>query len=191
MPDINPAASEENFERLKQDPDFEVAVALVADYLDGAFSDPDRSEKEEWTLSCLPSTNKTSGRERLFTLNVGPMQVLYMERFTENAESEVLFTLYVSASALEQEAGSSLEELAERYPSLEFQRTSLSSADGDGAVIHCLWDGESLEQFVDLPLEGSIRPLADRLVGKGRGPYGQYHNRRFAQHVLDTMKEAA
>ncbi|RVW02280.1 hypothetical protein [Rhodococcus spongiicola] len=191
MRDIPRAASEASFERLRLDPDFDAAVESAADYLGAAFSDPAWSEKKEWTLSCLPGTNKTSEIERLFTLNVGPMQVLYMWRYTENAESDTWLSLYVSASALERRSGNSLEELSERYSSLAFEKSSLPSADDDGAVIHCLLDDESLDQLDELPLQESIRPFVERLVSKGKSRYPQHHNRWFAQHVLDMMKEAA
>lgn len=32
-----------------------------------------------------------------------------------------------------------------------------------------------------------IRPLAERLVKKGKEPYEQYHNCEFAQFVLEGM----
>lgn len=194
MTDINPAATEANFKLLQTEPFFEVVVDLVAGYLASAFDDPAACEVDEWTLSCLAATNKTAERERLFTLNIGPMEVLYVERYTENGETVDFRTvLYTSLSALMRRTGYSLDGLAMANPLLRFKQTELASAEGDGVLIDWFLSDEGADdQFFELPLdETTIGPLAERLVSKGRGPYAQYHNRWFAQHVLNAMKEDA
>ncbi|QCQ93138.1 hypothetical protein [Rhodococcus sp. SGAir0479] len=192
MPDIHPAATDANFELLQTDPFFDVVVDLIAGYLASAFDDPAGAEVDGWTLSCLPTTNKTPERQRLFTLNIGPMEVLYVERYTENGETVDFRTvLYTSLSALQRATGYSLDGLTLANPLLRFRKTELASADGDGVLIDWFLSDEGAdEQFFELPLdEATIRPLAERLVSKGRGPYAQYHNRAFAQHVLDAMND--
>ncbi|MDI9917811.1 hypothetical protein [Rhodococcus sp. IEGM 1379] len=48
-------------------------------------------------------------------------------------------------------------------------------------------EGEA-DEFDSLPLNATtIRPLAEHLVAKGKGPCEQYHNRGFAQFVLEGM----
>ncbi|WP_107985553.1 hypothetical protein [Rhodococcus sp. OK519] len=192
--EINPAATRENFELLRTDPFFDVVVDLVAGYLASAFDDPASGEVDKWTIACLPATNKTDERERLFTLNIGPMEVLYVERYTENGETVDFRTvLYTSLSALQRATGYSLDGLTLSNPLLRFKKTDLAPADGDGVLIDFFLSEEGAdEQFFALPLdETTIRPLAERLVGKGRGPYAQFHNRAFAQFVLDAMEEDA
>jgi len=121
MTDINPSATEANFELLQTEPFFEVVVDLVAGYLASAFDDPASCEVDQWTLSCLPATNKTAERERLFTLNIGPMEVLYVERYTENGETVDFRTvLYTSLSALMRSTGYSLDALTMANPLLRF-----------------------------------------------------------------------
>ncbi|CAM2953971.1 Suppressor of fused protein SUFU [Prescottella defluvii] len=192
MPDINPAATEANFKLLQTDPFFEVVVDLIAGYLASAFDDPASCEVDAWTLSCLPTTNKTAERERLFTLSIGPMEVLYVERYTENGETVDFRTvLYTSLSALMRSTGYSLDGLALANPLLRFKQTDLASAEGDGVLVDFFLSDEGADdQFFSLPLDDTtIRPLAERLVSKGRGPYAQYHNRSFAQYILDAMNE--
>jgi len=194
MPDIDPAATDTNFALLKKDPFFDVVVDLVAGYLSSAFDDPASGEVDEWTLSCLPAAGKTAERERLFTLAIGPMEVLYVERYTENGETVDFRTvLYTSLAALMRSTGFSLDGLAMANPLLRFKQTEFASADGDGVLIDWFLSDEGADdQFFELPLdETTIRPLAERLVGKGRGPYAQYHNRSFAQHVLNAMNDDA
>lgn len=189
MTSIHPSASDENFEELRQDPFFEVVVDLIADYLADAFDDPAGGEVDRWTLSALPATNRTAERHRLFTLNIGPMEVLYVERFIEDGEIvDYRVALYASGSALCAETSRTPDELTVRYPLLRVTSTDMAAADGDGVVID--WfvsDDGADDQFFDLPLSKAIRPLADHLAVKGRGPYAQYHNRAFAAHVLGRV----
>ena len=192
MTDINPAASEANFKRLQADPFFDVVVDLIGGYLASAFDDPAAVEVDQWTLSCLPTTNQTAERERLFTLNIGPMEVLYVERYTEDDETVDFRTvLFTSLSALQRSTGYSLDGLALAKPLLRFKQTEHASADGDGVLIDFFLSDEGADdQFFELPLdETTIRPLAERLVSKGRGPYAKFHNRFLAQHVLVVMNE--
>ncbi|MDH6282271.1 hypothetical protein [Prescottella agglutinans] len=194
MTDIHPAATEANFKLLQTDPFFDVVVDLIAGYLASAFDDPAGSEVDEWTLSCLPTTNKTAERERLFTLNIGPMEVLYVERYTENGETVDFRTvLFTSLSALMRSTGYSLDGLVMANPLLRFKQTEHTSAGGDGVLIDWFLSDEGADdQFFELPLdETTIRPLAEQLVEEGRGPFAQYHNRSFAQYVLDAMNEDA
>ncbi|MFC9515771.1 hypothetical protein ACFTSD_08605 [Nocardiaceae bacterium NPDC056970] len=194
MPDIHPAATDASFKLLQTDPFFDVVVDLIAGYLASAFDDPAAVEVDGWTLSCLPTTNKTADRERLFTLNIGPMEVLYVERYTENGETVDFRTvLFTSLSALQRTTGYSLDGLTLANPLLRFKQTEHASADGDGVLIDWFLSDEGAdEQFFELPLDDTtIRPLAELLVSKGRGPFAQYHNRAFAQHVLDVMNEDA
>ncbi|GAA4482603.1 hypothetical protein GCM10023094_32840 [Rhodococcus olei] len=182
-PTIHPSASDESFEELQRDPFFEVVTDLIADYLADAFDDPAGAEVDGWTLSALPSTDWTADRHRLFTLGVGPTEVLFVERFLEGGDIvDYRVALCVSLSALLEATSATLDELALRYPLLRMER---GDASADCVLID--WfvsDGGADDQFFDLPLATSIRPLAERLAAQGRGPYAQFHNRMFAAHAL-------
>ncbi|WP_245545861.1 hypothetical protein [Nocardia higoensis] len=188
MSALQPSASEENFAALQQDPFFDSAADLVADYLVAAFDDPADGEVERWTLSALPATNRTAGRERLFTLNIGPMEVLYVERLSKGGVVDYRIAVYMSESALTGETSRTLDQLHDTFPLLRFRRTDMASADGDGIVVEWFHSDEDAEkQFATLPLAVAIRRLPDGLAAKGRGPYGQYHNRAFAAEVLGRV----
>jgi len=189
----NPSASEESFRKLESNPDFlDLYLDLVALYLDAAFDDPAAAEVERWTLSCLPATN---GGARAFTLNIGPMEVLYAAAppETEDELARMWARVYVSTSALEDCTQLPVAGLSQKYSALTFEPCRLASADGDATVIG-LWilDDESIEQFTTLLDDlRPIRALADRLEARGKGPYEQYHNRWFAQAVLERLQEVA
>lgn len=192
MSDAERAATEKTFTLLRRDPFFDVVVDLVAGYLASAFDDPASGEVDRWTLTCLPSTGRTADHERLFTLALGPMDVLYIERYTEGGETVDYRTVLVtSKSALIRSTGWLLDEMAVRFPLLKFVDAEHEAADGDGVVIDWFLSDEGADdQFFALPLdETTIGPLADRLAGTGPGPYAQYHNRWFAQHVLDATAD--
>lgn len=184
MTQIHPSASDENFQELQRDPFFEVVVDLIADHLADAFDDPAGGEVDRWTLSALPAANRTDDRHRLFTLTIGPVDVLYVERFMEDGEIvDYRVAAVVSASAL----GAEPDALASHHPLLTFDRAAATAPDTDGDVLTVSWfvsDDGADEQFFALPLAAATRALADRLAAQGRGPYATHHNRAFAAHVL-------
>ncbi len=192
MNDIAGSATRESFVSLSQDPFFDVVVDLVAGYLASAFVDPADREVSGWTLTCLPAAGRTADHQRLFTLALGPVEVLYIERYTEDGRTvDYRTVLTTSASALIQQTGSSLDGLSMRLPLLKFHPCENVATAGDAVVIDWFLSDEGAdEQFFTLPLdETTIGPLAERLAGKGAGPYEEYHNRWFAQHILDVIAE--
>lgn len=188
----DPGTSEGSFERLRQDPFFEVVVDLVAGYLATAFTDPNSVAGEKWTLTCLPAHNEKAGMSRLFSLHVGPLEVLYIDQYTENGETVDYRTVMVtSTSALTRELGCRLDDLLLRYPLLRFRPVEDAAAGGDAVAIDWFLSDEGADdQFFTLPLdESTIAPLAERLADTGRSPAARSHNRWFAQYVLDAMED--
>ncbi|KHJ73373.1 hypothetical protein QR64_07125 [Rhodococcus sp. Chr-9] len=188
-----PSASEENFRRLERDEEmFAGSIGLISAYLECAFSDPASEEVERWTLNCLPSTNRDA---RLFTLNIGPMEVLFVERADAGGADLTagFMSLYVSRSALEEETGTSIEALAQSAAAVELVPSRLASADGDAIrlVAHIADEAAADELDALIGTGLPIRRLAEKLVMKGRGPYEQYHNRWFAVAVLDEIERNA
>lgn len=183
MTSIHPSASDESFAELQRDPFFEVVTDLIADYLGDAFDDPAGGEVDRWTLGALPSEEATPDRHRLFSLHVGSVEVLYVERFLEEGDIvDYRVVLVASRSALTAGTAQDLDALVVRYPLLRVTPTDAAS---DGVLIDWFVSDEGADdQFFDLPLAAAIRPLADGLAAAGRGPYAQLHNRAFAAHVL-------
>ncbi|MFD1814468.1 hypothetical protein [Rhodococcus gannanensis] len=188
MTTIDPAASDTSFGELQRDPFFGVATDLIVDCLNDAFDDPAGGEVDRWTLSALPSTNHAADRHRMFTLAVGPTDVLYVERFLEDGEIvDYRVVLALSASVLTDRTGIAPGGLSARFPLLRFTPTTTG---GDDVLVD--WfvsDAGADDQFFDLPLAEAIRALADDLASHGRGPYAQQHNRAFAAHVLSRASD--
>lgn len=168
---------------------FTGSIGLISAYLESAFTDPASEEVERWTLSCLPSTNRGA---RLFTLNIGSMEVLFVDRADASGDDLTagFMSLYVSRSALEEKAGTSIEVLAQSVTAVELAPSRLGSADGDAVRLVAHLSDEAAADELDA-LIGSGRPilrLAENLVTKGKGPYEQFHNRWFAAAVLEEIE---
>ncbi len=128
--------SEEDFARLREEPFFEVVVDLVAGYLATAFDDPGSAAGEKWTVTCLPAVDEKAGTARLFSLEVGLLEVLYVDQYTENGETVDYRTVMVtSTSALVRQLGCRLDELLLRYPLLRFRPVEDAAAGGDAVAI--------------------------------------------------------
>lgn len=181
---ISPAASEENFLELRRDEDlYEMSLDLLAYYLDTAFEDPAAGEVERWTVSCLPD----DGVEvPLFSLAVGTVEVLRLAKPTEGADGQVtcLASVAVARSALEDEAGTSVDALAASLPAVRFRPDESAASDAVGVVVD-LFDESSLGKFEELSASGQpIRRLAEQLEGEGAD---EHHNRWLARAVLDRI----
>lgn len=186
------SATEGSFERLRAEPFFEVVVDLVAGYLATAFDDPDSVAGEKWTLSCLPAVDAPSGATRLFSLGLGSLDVLYVDRYTENGETVDYHTVMViSTSALLRQLGRRLDELPVRYPLLRFRPVENAAAEGDAVAIDWFLSDEGADdQFFTLPLdESTIGPLAALLADSGDRSHARSHNPWFAEFVLDAMED--
>ncbi|SUE16249.1 Uncharacterised protein [Rhodococcus gordoniae] len=156
------------------------------------FPDPAPEEVERWTLSCLPATNRGS---RLFTLNIGPMEVLFVDRADASGDDLTagFISLYVSRSVLEEEGGTSIEALEQSATAVELIPSQLVSADGDAIrlVAHAA-DDTAVEELDALIGSGlPILRLVEKLVAKGKGSFEQYHNRWLAAAVLDEIERNA
>ncbi|ETT26867.1 hypothetical protein RR21198_2528, partial [Rhodococcus rhodochrous ATCC 21198] len=69
------SASEDNYLRLKERYDPDLAVGVARDYLDAAIAQPRDTVVTHWSISCLPSTGRGG---RLFTVNVGALEGAYL-----------------------------------------------------------------------------------------------------------------
>ena len=70
--------SQARFEKISAHPECESIVEAIAIYLRGCVLFPRRTQGQFWSLSCLPNLKMTGGAKRLFTLNIGMLEVLYM-----------------------------------------------------------------------------------------------------------------
>ncbi len=138
---------------------------------------PDRHEDAgvHWGLTCMPSTNAGRGRKRLYTLNIGRIEVGYVVASTRPDEAARIGTIVVSASELEERTGSSIDELRQMYTRLSFDQYGYVAARGDDVSIQFNFDAESLAQLELLPWRQAVAVLADALR-TNKCPYAKYHS---------------
>lgn len=138
---------------------------------------PDRHEDAgvHWGLTCMPSTSAGRGRKRLYTLNIGRIEVGYVVASTRPDEAARIGTIVVSASELEERTGSSIDELRQMYTRLSFDQYGYVAARGDDVSIQFSFDAESLAQLELLPWRQSVAVLADALR-TSKCPYAKYHS---------------
>lgn len=72
------ARSKSRFDNLSNHPEFEAIVEALATYLRGCTLFPQRTETQYWSLSCLPKLKLSGGYTRLLTLNMGMLEVFYI-----------------------------------------------------------------------------------------------------------------
>ncbi|WP_285184508.1 GIY-YIG nuclease family protein [Rhodococcus sp. MEB041] len=149
-----------------------------------ASSIPDSSADAgaNWGVTCLPSTKSGPGRRRLFTVNVGAMEVAYVVRDSTESSVKLIATTVVSRSTLENEAGVPLYDLAARNPAVRFRTIGYRAAAGDD--ISLSW---ALGTTVEETWSTASAVLVDSLRGT-RSPYGKYHSPMLHTEALRTAR---
>lgn len=150
----------------------------LADLVHAALPDGRVDVGVHWGLTCMPSTGAGRGRKRLYTLNIGRIEVGYGIASTQSDEPALFGTIVVSASELEERTEKSVAELKDEYDRLDFHQYGYVAAKGDDVSIRWGFDAESLAQLDLLPWREAVAVLADALR-TSRCPYAKYHS-----HIL-------
>ncbi|WP_027497798.1 hypothetical protein [Rhodococcus sp. JG-3] len=177
-PSIKPADSEVASEKVRAfhsaDGSGEVGRFLAA-LIDVALPDYREDVGLNWGLTCMPRTNAGAGRKRLFTLNIGQIEVAYAIKSTRSDESALIGVVVVSASELETRTGKSLADLSETYTLLGFHQHGYVAAKGDDVSIAWGFEAEALAQLHQLPWKEASAVLADALR-TSLCPYSKFHS---------------
>lgn len=72
------ARSKDRFDKLRGHPQYDTIVGVIATYLLGCILFPQKTQGDFWSLSCLPKTRLGGGNKRLVTLNLGMLEVLWI-----------------------------------------------------------------------------------------------------------------
>lgn len=75
--------SEANFKKLASHAEYESIVEAIATYLRGCVLFPRRTQGQFWSLSCLPNLKLSGGAKRLVTLNMGMLEVFYINELSD------------------------------------------------------------------------------------------------------------
>ncbi|MGW7680943.1 hypothetical protein ACWGID_09415 [Kribbella sp. NPDC054772] len=168
-------AKRKKFARLREHTGYEHVVALSRAYLDAAVRDAQTSEKEYWSLSCLPGTRK----ERLAAISMKSMEVLVVGDVGEDIPEAFVV---VSLDHLVREHGSAAAAEA-AYQELDFDPSDYRDA-GDDQVRVYGWAPELAEYLASASLGTAAQELAGRLMGAGKTMQWFGHNYQLADQVL-------
>lgn len=147
----------------------------LADLIDAALPYGREDVAVHWGLTCMPATSAGKGRKRLYTLNVGQIEVAYVVSSTRPEEARLAGYMVMSASELEVLTGASIDGLRRRYPALTFQQVGYSAAKGDDVTVGWSFDSESLDELDQLPWKDASAVLADTLR-TSKCPYVKFHS---------------
>ncbi|KXF52777.1 hypothetical protein AXA44_09385 [Rhodococcus sp. SC4] len=183
VPRAYPSATEDNYFRLKESYDLELAVAVARSYLHAAIAHPKDTIVDGWSISCLPSTG--AGR-RLFTINVGAVEGAYMSTIIENGVVDgYIMTVYVDRRTLEAASGQPLAELERRFENdVFFDNATHATFRGRAVSLSTEVFASNAAFPAGLPWERPAAALADQLLSESKCLYSRYHNQWLADDVL-------
>ncbi|MGX1857653.1 hypothetical protein ACWIFB_09500 [Dietzia sp. NPDC055340] len=75
--------SEAKFEKLSSHSEYVLIVEAIATYLRGCVLFPRRTQGQFWSLSCLPNLKLSGAAKRLVTLNMGMLEVFYINELPD------------------------------------------------------------------------------------------------------------
>ncbi|WP_235578951.1 MULTISPECIES: GIY-YIG nuclease family protein [unclassified Rhodococcus (in: high G+C Gram-positive bacteria)] len=142
-----------------------------------------------WGLSLMPGTSAGKGKKRLYTLNVGQMEVAWAVRSTRAEDPPLLGGVVVSASELEARAGESIAALEEKYPLLGFHRRGYAAAHGDDVTVDFAFDDAALAMLDALPWRAAASVLIDT-IRTSKSPWARYHSDVLLQEVSSSASAA-
>jgi len=172
------------FERLSEHPDFDRIVALAGRYLQIFVPAPAATEVDNWVITSLPSTIKTRFWHRLICLSINNVEALTIgTQFDGTGWTTVGF---MSANPSEQPPDVLLSsEIAGRGVFLApawyetvgpVYQVGFDNLDGMQAALED-------DEMLDL-----IGAVAMRLMKRGRGLYGRFHDYNLADVILDRAR---
>jgi hypothetical protein len=169
------------FDRLSNHPDFERLVSLVARYLDLFVPAPASTEIGNWVITSLPSTVKTRFWHRLICLSINNVEALTIgEQFDGGCWTTLGF---MTANPSDRDPGTLLSDR------LRARGIFLAPAwyKTVGPVYQLGFDNldgleAALEDDEVLDLTGA---MAMRLMRRGRGLYGRFHDYNLADRIIN------
>jgi hypothetical protein len=170
--------------QLQARPDWPTLLEVLARYVDQTIPAPISTAGQLWTLTALPGTGRRSGVHRLFTLNCGQMETLYLREVVVDGEAIIA----ASVNLLTTQEG--FDAIA---AALDAADAPWEASVGDyraepDAVAITIEDWHNIVQALEIPelLEGCYA-LNVRLMRRGVSMFRRSHNAVLAGHVFDRI----
>ncbi|AKE90728.1 hypothetical protein A4U64_07250 [Rhodococcus sp. WB1] len=167
------------YRTFEQYPEFATATAWLRDYVRAAVPNPRMSEREYWSVVCLPPHDGSIEAEPLVSVHVGAIEAagLYVEAPAAQPR-RIGGRVTVAVDDLEAAAGTSVDVLAAAHSDLRFRP--------DGPVVSIGWsDGPaSRAQFAAVPWEPAAAALVGRVMRNGKCRWSAHHCAQLARFAL-------
>lgn len=194
-------AGEQKLAGLLTHPDFHSIRSILGWYIALTIPDPVATAGQLWTVTCLPSTNKTDTSRRLLTLSCGNLETLYVfEHSVFGAGPEERFvSVRINTAILE---GIRCFDSPDRFPDSGAVRRRNSSLRPRWDVtrvsyrneqVTCFsFDLSALEEIVNAvitfpdldDLVDAAYELNVRLMRRGSTMYSRFHHQRLAELLI-------
>jgi hypothetical protein len=168
------------FERLCVHPQFEQLRSVISLYLERVVPAPPATERRNWVITSLPSTCRTKVWHRLICLSINNVEALTIGEQFDGSRWHVCG--FMSAAATDRSDRRLLPAAARRggaYLAPAYYKTvgdvtqiGFDSLDAVGPLL-------GSDDVLDL-----VGELAMRLMRRGRGMYGRFHDYNLADAVL-------
>lgn len=166
---------------LERYPEFEFVTAWLRDYVNSTVQTPRISEREYWSVECLPAADASEQGHRLISVYAGDLEVacLYLD-LRNPGDRRLCGFVAVSLDDLEKACGTDLETLAATHGALRIRRHD------SHAAIFWIERPDSREQFDALPWRGAAAELVSALMRGGRNRSANAHCAQLAMFALDA-----
>lgn len=171
--------SNKKFEELRKQPGWEDILRSLSAYVAYVIPYPHLTEKKIWTVTAMPSTNRTAVDRRVATLSINNVEMLYL-RLTRNSKDET----WSPCTAL---------NVANTYEPPTYMRgyTFRHNYRSAGPVKTILYPGDFA--IHELLMEDSIllaaRELALGQMRKGTTMFSKYHSDALADEIFRYIQE--
>ncbi len=177
-PDLR-SKGQSKFAQLQARDDYPDIAETIRLYITNTMPSPKRSERSYWSISCLPSTNKTANEMRLAVVNVNLMETLVLIGSADGSPGFWGF-INMSYDRLWNHSGILKSQLkwlqAEDVQHALISQWGYQTAGHDQTQLHLNEPYGFLLALQEGPIAWACRELNLRLMRKGRTLFGRHHN---------------
>ncbi|SCG45885.1 HNH endonuclease [Micromonospora zamorensis] len=178
------ANGKNQFERLSESAYYSAVVEANRAYLDVAVPNPAGTEREYWTLSCLPNT-KSSPR-RLSAVCMRTMETFVLHQPLDPENQDVAEGFVVVRQSVLRRHWPTGRALAREFPGLTEERSDYRDAGPDQARVCGPYD-QLVAALADERFAAAVRHLTSALL-TARTMQGAGHSHRLVDEVLDRAR---
>jgi hypothetical protein len=175
------------FRLFQEQPGCHVAANLLRRYVFGCIPAAKKTEYSFWSLSCLPTTNRSSW-PRLACISMGVMETFVVGYFRDDPEAIWGFC-NVASDVLFEEFGSQ-ERFRQSFPEIEVVSSREYRDAGQHQLSLHAWCGSDLAKLMEsVAIRRAAGVLALRVMRKRATIYSKFHCKQLADYLMFASDE--